>query len=736
MTSAVAHEQSQSLAKPVMQGVSVRSLRVTRRSAAAAGLTTAAVVLMIASAILFAPMERYLNPPLTEATIAALLGGAALFFAMRLSTHKVEAQQVTDHAMVGGRVQWFLIVPGLTLLALGTEMSANVLKTETLPMLNPDIQFATLLLGLVLFTLGMIGVRRFSVPRIHLRDILPIGAILVLAFFIRSYQLDTLVRLTVDEGHFMNGVASLYQIEGASPTDLLTSVNGNLPATMIYSYFNYASAMLYGRNLVGLRMANAIIGTLTVLAAYGAGHTLFNRRVAIVGALIMATFPAHVFCSRASMGQISDALFATLAIMYAARGYRFNRRSDWVLMGINLGLSQYFYEGGRLLFPPMFICWIVLLALVLRGRFKWLRRGLFLAVFSSIVVIMPMYFTMWYTQSPFTGRLNSSGLDMSIFSRALRGELNEEESLYLYYHVTDPFLVYTFNYHHNMMEIYGGYEPLVLRFCVPLFLLGIFHVLWRIRSASTLLIIAVFGTSFGSIFVADALIYPRYASIMPMLALLVSIGLACTLPMLNPFVRRFAFDQTPPFLNTQRSWLTRRAIPVYALAVFFAAVQLYYFTNHLIPEFNLSARATSSSGDIFDAGLRFVERTNAKHEQMLIYDSGYGVANTVNEYLSFSISPLDYYADMRMSSEVTLEMLDELPRDRTYVFFVLPSDERMIDLLRQSFIVEPPTYSPYPTPSMRSAFLMFVAPLEQNTQPRHVQETAESAGILLQSSIG
>jgi hypothetical protein len=730
MTSAIAHEQSQPPAKPFMWA---EALYMTRRSVAAAGLTAAAIALMIASAILFAPMERYLNPPLTEATIAALLGGVALFFAMRLSTHKVEAQPVTDHAMVGGRAQWFLVLPGLALLAFGTEISANVLKTETLPMLNPDVQFAALLLGLILFTLGMIGVRRFSIPRIHLRDVLPIGAILMLAFFIRSYQLDTLVRLTVDEGHFMNGVSSLYQIEGRSPTDLLTSVNGNLPATMIYSYFNYTAAMLYGRNLVGLRMANAIIGTLTVLAAYGAGHAFFNRRVAIVGALIMATFPAHVFCSRVSMGQVSDALFATLAIMFAARGYRFNRRSDWVLMGINLGLSQYFYEGGRLLFPPMFVCWIILLALVLRGRFKWLRRGLFLAVFTSIIVITPMYFTMWYTHAPFTGRLNSSGMDMSIFTRALRGELDEAESQYLYLHVTDPFLVYTFNYHHSMLDIYGGYEPLVLRFCVPLFLLGIFHVLWRLRSASTLLLIAVFGTSFGSIFVADALIYPRYASIMPMLALLVGIGLACTLPMLNPFVRRLHFDQPPQFLTESRSWINRRIVPVYALALFFAAVQLYYFTNHLMPEFNYSARAAAASGDIFDAGLRFLERPNAKHEQMLIYDKGYGVANTVNELIAFAISPTDYYADMHLSTDITLETLDALPRDRTYAFFVLPSDERMIDLLKQSFTVEPPTYSPYPAPLMRSLYLMFVAPLEQNTQPRHMQEAAERAGMLTQN---
>lgn len=707
----------------------MRSLHVTRNTVSAAGLTVVAIVLMIVSTILFAPAPRHANPPLLEAVVAALLGAVALYVALRLSKHKVEVQQAAEHVMTGTRAQWFLILPGLGLLALGTEMSANVLKTETLPFQSAHVQFATLFAGLALFTLGMIGVRRVSLPRIHRREVLPVLAIFALALFVRGYELDKLVRLSVDEGHHMFAIFPFFQPN--AQIKFLTTTSGILPTAMFYEYGNYITSLVWGRNMVGLRMENAILGSLTVLAVYGVGRSLFNRRIGITSALILATFPVHLFNSRISLPHIGDALFCTLAIMFAIRGYQHNRRSDWILMGVCVGMAQHFFEAARLLIPPVFVCWIIFIAVVRRGRFKVLRRGIFLAAITSLVVITPMYFTMWVLQAPFNSRLSSSGVDVNLLQRAVSGELNEGERIYLLDHVTDPFLVYTFHMHRGLMEMYGGFEPLVLRVCVPLFLLGFFHALWRIRSGISLLLILMFGTSVGNIFVADAVIFPRYILVTPVLALFVGIGLGCTLPMLNPFVRRaYPFEQPPVFMSKQRRWLTWRAVPLYVLALFFAAVQLYYFSNHLIPEFNTSARDLAPSGDIADAGLRFMERPNARHEQMIVYDSGYGVVNTVNERFAFSLGVIDYWAEMYLSTDIMRETLDALPRDRTYIFFVLPSDTRMIALLEESFHLDAPTYSAYTNPVMRSLYVMFVAPQAKNPQPRPV----EQAGVLAQST--
>jgi hypothetical protein len=73
------------------------------------------------------------------------------------------------------------------------------------------------------------------------------------------------------------------------------------------------------------------------------------------------------------------------------------------------------------------------------------------------------------------------------------------------------------------------------------------------------------------------------------------------------------------------------------------------------------------------------------------------------------------------SRYVTLETLDALPRDRTYVFFIDPTDAGMINILHESFNLEAPMYSPWPNPLERSLYIMFTAPMETNRQPRHLQ---------------
>lgn len=683
-----------------------------RRDLLAAGLTAFAILLMILSAILQLPAERAENPPLTEAMLATLVGGAALIVATRLSSHKVEAGQIAEYPMIGGHVNWLLVIVGVLLLMLGTEMSANVFKSALYD-LNPHVQFVTLFSGLVLFTVGMIGVR--SLPSIHLswRETLPVLAILVLAFAVRVYKLDTLIHMSVDEGQHMWGIFSFF--DPTYKAHLLTTVSRFLPATLLYHYGNYATTLIWGQNLIGLRMASVILGTLTVLVVYGAGRALFNHRIGVLSALILSTFPVHLFYSRVSIASIADPLFGTLAIMFAARAFRWNRRADWVLMGVSLGLSQYFFEGGRLLFPIVFIGWIILTALVHREKFNLLRHGVALAMITNIVVITPMYFTMWYTEAPFTTRMNDSRVDFNLFGRLLQGGLEGEAATKFLYHITDPFLAYTFNHHQGMPDLYSGIEPLVLRVCVPLFLLGVFHCIGRLQAATLILLIAIFGASAGNIFVSLPLVFPRYLTVVPTLAILVALGLGCTLPMLNPF-SRYKLTQAP--MRGKRQWMS--VAVTFGLTSMFSAIQAFYVFGHLIPEYNYSYRASFTYRDTVDAAFRYVERPEAVHEQMIIYDYTRVDPHFFIEQIYYFIGAPDYRVELINSPTVTLETLDALPRDRTYVFFVEPTDTRIIDLLHQSFTLEPPTYSPWENPLVRTLYIMFVAPHEENTQPRHL----------------
>jgi hypothetical protein len=700
----------------------------TRRHWVAAGLTLLAIVLMVIAAVLYKPANRLIeNPPLIEATVLALLGGLSLLGALILSPHKVEAGQVAETELSEGAIRWRLLIPGLALLAIGIEMSANVLKLPAFQFANPTLQFLLLLAGLGLFLAGMIGVRRLSRPTIHWRAALPLIGIVALAFFVRAFQLDTLIRFSVDEMHFAIGADAFFN---RFPPDLLTTTSTYLPPAMIYSYWNAGTVALWGHNFVGLRMLNAILGTATVLAAYGATRAMFDRRTALIAALLVATFPPHIHFSRISMGQVGDALFGTMAIMFAARAFRWNRRADWVLFGTCLGLTQYFYEGGRLLFPPLFIGWFALILLVLRSRLRPLRRGLGLALVTLIVVILPVYFTMWYTGAPFGSRMNESQTDTSVFGRALRNELNPSEQAALGRRLSDPFLVYVFN-PDGTGEFYSGQEPMVLRIFVPLFLLGVFHSIWRIKSATTLLVPALIGASAGNILIANPMMFHRYIMVMPAVAILVAIGLRCTLPMLNPFVRRDAAAATPKTAPARRRIHAAAAL-TFALAGVIAGTQLYYYFNHLIPEHNISGRAAKPYRDGSDAVWRTLAIPGVDMDTWHIYllDRQSPDVHVPRHIIGFVHGMTVYPLEAMETTALTQRFYDSLPRDRTYVFFVEPADTRTLRFLTRSFNLEGPFYTPYNDMPVNKAYLMFIARLEDNLQPRgQAQEAAALADV-------
>lgn len=693
-----------------------------------AGLTALAVVLMVISAVLYEPANRLIeSPPLLEATVLALLGGVALLGALLISPRKVEAGQVADVSLSDGTVRWRLLLPGLIVIVIAIEMSANVLKLPFFAVINPTLQFFLLLTGLTLFLLGMIGVQRLSRPTIHWRSAMPLLVIIAIALFLRVYRLDTLIRWSVDEMHFAIGADNYF---GRSPNDLLTTTSNYLPPAMIYSYWNAGTVAIWGHNFVGLRMLNAILGTATVLAAYGATRAMFDRRTALIAALLVATFPPHIHFSRVSMGQVGDALFGTMAIMFAARAFRWNRRADWVLFGTCLGLTQYFYEGGRLLFPPLFIGWFTLILITLRSRFKPLRRGLALALVTLVVVILPVYFTMWYTGAPFGSRMNESQTDTSVFGRAFRNELNPSEQAALGRRLSDPFLVYVFN-PDGTGEFYSGEEPMVLRIFVPIFLLGVFHSVWRMKSATTLLVPALIGASAGNILIANPMMYHRYIMVMPAVAILVAIGLRCTLPMLNPFARRERTagedgESAASAVPMRPRWVNAAAGLTFALTGIIAATQVYYYFNHLVPEHNISARNSKPYRDGSDAVIRALGlpdiNFNATH--MYILDRFSPDVHVPRHLVGFFHGMTIYPLEALATTDLDQAYYDSLPRDRTYLFFVEPADTRTIAELNRSFYTEGPFYTDYDDMPVNKAYILFIARMEDNYLPRSQNQQA------------
>jgi 4-amino-4-deoxy-L-arabinose transferase-like glycosyltransferase len=85
------------------------------------------------------------------------------------------------------------------------------------------------------------------------------------------------------------------------------------------------------------------------------------------------TFPPHIQFSRIALLHIADPLFGVLALWFLIRAIRSNRRLDWVLMGVSLGMTQYFFEAGRLFTGALILAWAALVLVWFGGRALWHR---------------------------------------------------------------------------------------------------------------------------------------------------------------------------------------------------------------------------------------------------------------------------------------------------------------------------------------------------------------------------
>jgi hypothetical protein len=422
------------------------------------------------------------------------------------------------------RIGWLPALIGFILLALLAEINVNQMGLLVLSRVDVHGQMALLIGGIGLVAWGLGGFRRrftlrfaLRLPRIDWRATLPVLGILLLALTARVWHLNTALRIPIDESHMMTAVADLRDFP---QTRLLTPFNEFAVNPWIYPYYQARVAAIFGHTLMGLRLAGVFVGTLTVLALYGLARTLFNRRIALVAALLLATFPPHVHFSRLGLINIADSLFATLAFLFAARGLRSGQQGDFALAGIFLGLTQYFYEGGRLLFPALMIVWLAGLALVWR-RGRWTTPqlvGLLLLGLVAGLTALPLYYT-------YLGGGVSVAARLDYFTTVDPVPLNP--SRYLEEHLLPP-LLHLFSRPDTDPYYYGGATPMLLPYMAALFCLGLMTLLWRLRRdapGSVLLIVWVVLTLLGASLLRFNSWTARYVMFFPAVMLIAAVGL-------------------------------------------------------------------------------------------------------------------------------------------------------------------------------------------------------------------
>ncbi|MBI1255986.1 MAG: hypothetical protein GC204_00805 [Chloroflexi bacterium] len=644
-------------------------------------LTLVACGLMIVSAYFFRPGVE--GQFLLEGTLSLLAGGLALGGAMLLAKgdRKLMTLSPSMPDLTPNRSRWWIVALGGLLLAIVAEINGQALHLEVLAWVSVHVQFALLVGGILLTGWGLAGELRLHVSITDRRSATLLVLIFVIGIGVRVWGLETTARFMQDETVFTDALSHFWR--GGNPG--LLNGGDAYTITFVYPYLNMLTVALLGRNLIGLRMASVLIGIWVVPVAYELTRTLFDKRVGLMAALIAATFPPIVHFSQISWGHMGDALFGLMTLMFAARAIKWNRRWDWAFAGVSLGLTQYFFETGRLIYPPLMVGWFLLLAF--GWRMKAYRRGLAIAAIAAVLVAAPVYYAIAARDASATPRMNSSARSMEYWQKLLDGKFTDDETHELLLHTQTAFLVYT-QHADSIAEYYGGYEGFVTLPLIPLFFLGVCWLLWHLRYPAAVLALGLLLVSCANILANDSGFASRYVAFASLIPIVIAVGLYGVLNL----------------LGLKRRWLLA------SLVTLIAIWQVYFYYGVHMPFYNIQRRQMSPERDIFDAMLRTPDLP-ADSEVFLVDPApALDYARADGLYLFLEDHPDDIQAPTREQFDPAA-----LPHDRSYAFFIAPGDTESLHKIQSAFgEVSAPIYTTETVPAWDEYILILWPAPEQN----------------------
>ncbi len=612
--------------------------------------------------------EAIEDRPLAPAALLMVLGGGLLIFGLSLSPIDLSRWNTVDHPFSLKIKRWLMLGAGITCLWILAESNGQLFKIGLLENLTPPMQFMLLCAGILLVAWGMgsDGIHAVrSIPRPK-TDFYLLIAIIFLGLVLRVRGLDSTIRVLVDEVHYTSAANEFFKRDDVKIIAPMTRVS---PFPYLYAYAVAGASEIFGRSLVGARIASAILGTLTIPALYVLAKTLFDRQTALLAALLLATFPPHVHFSRLSMLHVCDALSGTLALAFLARGLRYNRRLDYAISGAALGMTQYFYEGGRLAFPAIAILWLTSGFLFWEKRPSW--RGIFILAVTALLIAAPVYYVIAGAGTPTTGRLNTVGVGENYLKRVLVASPEDDIFKAQRDRVLQAFLVYLGVPDSSLF--YAGNTPLLLVYIAPFFLMGMFYLVSRWRGAAFwLLFFALLIPPMGTSLLVESGISVRLVAIFPLLILPAAVGGHYVLTHL-----------LPPDEKIQ-------GIVIAFIFIGLAMGQIaYYFEPHL-QVFNQQFRIVKPYPDGEDAILRSLDLPDGTQLILIsdpVFPEMYG-----NEILNY------YRPEIRIRSlrpqDMTENFMQTLPCDRPHYFYISLQSGFVIEQLKTRFLLSDPVRSP------------------------------------------
>jgi 4-amino-4-deoxy-L-arabinose transferase-like glycosyltransferase len=397
----------------------------------------------------------------------------------------------------------------------------QVLKAKPGPGSYWDVFFLWVL-SFVVYAAAFVERPRFGITtwvRSNFRELVTVLALTAIAAGLRFIALGRIPNvINGDEG--VIGTMAVQVLDGEL-RNMMAVLYG---ISTFYLFILAAIIKLFGQNPLGLRLLSAVGGALTVPALYLLARTLFNSRVALVAASLLAVSHFHVHFSRLIVAtSIQDALLATLALFFFYTGLQKRSVQRLVISALLLGFGLYVYMGARLMILMLPVYLLVLLAL--RRQIVLENRAHLIAAAGALIVIAaPMLYFALSRPADFMSRVNQLGILQSgwLAQEAAKTGVSSAHIL------LDQFqkALLTINYY-PAHSFYFARLPMLDQASSALFVLGLAYALYRSRDPRYLLLNGWFWSGIlvaGALFVVPQVSAYRMMIIFPAVCLIVALA--------------------------------------------------------------------------------------------------------------------------------------------------------------------------------------------------------------------
>ncbi len=252
-----------------------------------------------------------------------------------------------------------------------------------------------------------------SIPRQTWLELATVAGLTALALLLRVAALDQ-VPFTLGGDEAWHGLLARQVLRGELRNPFQMSYM-SMP-NAFYWPLSW-SLWLAGNSLFGLRLLAALAGAASVPLFYLLVRGSWGTRTALLAALFLAAYDYHVHYSRLGANNVWDPLFVIVTLWAVDRGLSGgkegerpgNRSRYFLLAGLVMGLSTYFYTGARLL-PLLVLVYMAFVAWQERRHLPQVGTHLALLAVAFLVAAGPMLDFALTHPNEWNARINQVGI--------------------------------------------------------------------------------------------------------------------------------------------------------------------------------------------------------------------------------------------------------------------------------------------------------------------------------------